>query len=591
MAKAQRIDSRNVAIGCPAFQSSLSPGGSAQDAAAALAPEGSRAFAFETDGKDFPFWQVDLGQMHRLDRIVVHNRTDDFQYRARKLIVEVSLNRRDWTLIHQGLLYWDGALELPLGGAVQARYVRLRLDERFRLHLARVEVFARHYLDHGEPVFVANRDDGLGERLNALLNAIWLAEMHGCGFRFCWSDRFSTDPTHAIRPAAETFAPGFLDRHLISDAQARGLWTITGPGRSLPDIGARLARLGQIAAPREDLASLMAPEEELSDTTALSRAFARIEFSDEISDAIRTARALPLPADAVAIHLRAGDIIFGPYRKYIHFAYKALPVTLVRMVLDKMQAEGRAVYLFGQDATLIDQLSDGVHVHDGTGLAPDAAAAWGRPARALFDLVLLSRFPQILGGTSGFIRQACAIGGCVHVEAPKLFTAPDQYRFAMQHLAEAGAAYAPLQTAFAYWHSFYYGRKKRAPNLNVAAIEQAVAHDPENETYRIALAAQMTRAGRASDADEVLKDLFETWAARGATEAIHDIFGRKTVGAFNLSEFFPDLEALAETSPHAALLFLGLGLRSGDTAMVERYRVAADGLLGDFAPEARVVAT
>lgn len=138
----------NVAIGKPASQSSLSHWSVEGDASRAVSGAMPPAFAFHTDIEDTPWWQVDLVDVYPIETIVLHNRLDSLQERARTLKVEVSEDCEAWVVVHTGLIVFSGGtvgapFVLPLDSQVRGRYVRVGLTERQPLHLAQVEVFVR----------------------------------------------------------------------------------------------------------------------------------------------------------------------------------------------------------------------------------------------------------------------------------------------------------------------------------------------------------------------------------------------------------------------------------------------------------------
>jgi hypothetical protein len=135
----------NVAIGKPATQSSHSPWSQENDAAGAVTGVLPARFGFHTKEEPAPWWQVDLLAVYFIDRIVLHNRRDGWQERARSVVVDVSADGCSWQLVHAGMVFFtdgeQGALTLPLRGEIPARYVRVSLAEKNALHLAQVEVF------------------------------------------------------------------------------------------------------------------------------------------------------------------------------------------------------------------------------------------------------------------------------------------------------------------------------------------------------------------------------------------------------------------------------------------------------------------
>ncbi len=105
-------------------------------------------FGFHTGSDVHPWWQVDLGDVIAVDRVVVFNRGDgNVEQRASNLIVKVSRDAADWTTVyqHDGTKFCgqsDGKpLVVPLKGAA-AKWVRIELPDTGYLHLDEVQVFA-----------------------------------------------------------------------------------------------------------------------------------------------------------------------------------------------------------------------------------------------------------------------------------------------------------------------------------------------------------------------------------------------------------------------------------------------------------------
>ena len=136
----------NAALGKPASQSSFDAGCSRPDGAQGLVNgDYEQSFGIHTEAEDRPWWSLDLLEVLPIEAIVVHNRQDMCQERARSLKIEISKDNNDWRNVHQGLCYFGSAqtgspLIISLMGQEWARYVRLSLDERQCLHLSQCEV-------------------------------------------------------------------------------------------------------------------------------------------------------------------------------------------------------------------------------------------------------------------------------------------------------------------------------------------------------------------------------------------------------------------------------------------------------------------
>ncbi len=117
----------------------------AEDAAGAVDGIKDGKWGFHTENEASPWWQVDLGSVRPLDRVVLYNRCDCPE-RLIHLAVLTSDDGATWREVYRnnGTVFrgaTDGRpLAVRLGGA-SARYVRARLPEAGYLHLDEVEVY------------------------------------------------------------------------------------------------------------------------------------------------------------------------------------------------------------------------------------------------------------------------------------------------------------------------------------------------------------------------------------------------------------------------------------------------------------------
>jgi len=94
---------------------------------------------FHTNEEPSPSFTVDLGQQMRVRRVDVTNRLDCCAERVLPLAVEVSGDDEHWTRVgYRRGEFGTWSAEFP---AVDARFVRLRVDRRGVLHLRRVAVY------------------------------------------------------------------------------------------------------------------------------------------------------------------------------------------------------------------------------------------------------------------------------------------------------------------------------------------------------------------------------------------------------------------------------------------------------------------
>jgi hypothetical protein len=115
-----------------------------------------------------------------------------------------------------------------------------------------------------------------------------------------------------------------------------------------------------------------------------------------------------------------------------------------------------------------------------------------------------------------------------------------------------------LQTSFAYWYAFFYGRHNKSLGDCEYLLTQAYKYDSDNELYPLILAALFFKFERYEQGEEILNNLF----------SLNDIFDIKnhpacpvicarTMGKLNISEFIPFIKkASAQGKPYATIVML-----------------------------------
>lgn len=103
-------------------------------------------WGFHTAHEPNPWWQVDLGEVYRLERIVIHNRCDACGERNRFIQIFLSENGREWRQVyqHDGTVFYGGNTGPPLTVSLNgqlARWVKLGLPGTDYFHLDEVEVY------------------------------------------------------------------------------------------------------------------------------------------------------------------------------------------------------------------------------------------------------------------------------------------------------------------------------------------------------------------------------------------------------------------------------------------------------------------
>lgn len=434
------------------------------------------------------------------------------------------------------------------------------------IRTARTPSWRRASKGQRQRMIVALRTDGLGERLNAMVNGMYIASRLDYGFGFVWESSGSwqklgvATSLHAVSPMRDFFSEEFIDEYsLPSDFKLNGLLDIEGREVGESHLESKLSdnSFNGWIAPRLDLRQVL--DKHISpDPGQLGAAFREISFSDRIEKVIAQARSSNIPSNCVALHLRSGDIFYGPYRKLVNYTYKGLTLPIAKALIDKMQADGKAVLLFGQDSSVLDYLrkDKGCLVQEDFSMNRHLAA----DEQAMFDIVLMSRCEAIIAGSSGFAKLASWIGNRQLISPHKIFTPTQQTEISISDLKLHASSYHPLQTAFAYWYAYYCGRQEKSFDQADWLLSKAQDFDPDNQLYPIKRAAVLIAGSRRSEAETVLANMIQDECTQ--SDDLPPCFGvllAKTTGKYNLEEDFELIhKAASPKHPHIALCSLAI---------------------------------
>ena len=137
--------STNVALHRPATQSSTSAWSTDPnpevDARVANNGDTAAQTCFHTDVQVGPWWQVDLGELFFLEKIIIYNRSDHRE-RLRRFTVFGSVDGLKWVpLLKKADDSAFNVFAANIGKSQPARFVRVRLDGRDCLHFRQCQIF------------------------------------------------------------------------------------------------------------------------------------------------------------------------------------------------------------------------------------------------------------------------------------------------------------------------------------------------------------------------------------------------------------------------------------------------------------------
>ena len=401
------------------------------------------------------------------------------------------------------------------------------------------------------------RRDGLGSRLTGLVTAMRVAELIGADFKFTWTGlstwalNFGPVRGHSIAAPTELFTQRFLDQHLIARRDADlDLPQLKGDGdMTLRDLRERFDRDGAIRIGYVPLKKSFSPDFPAS-TFAMRDCFDRIEFSPAIRGAIESAQNLDIAGPMTALHVRGGDIVYGEWRKRVHWTYKGMTIPIAKAMVAWALEKGSSIVCFGSDGAILDYLSEELGITNGSALAAQFAT---EAERSMFEIVLMSRAVEVIAGTSTFASVAASFDGIPIHQPEQVMSWTDREQACICDLEANADAYDRFQTAFAYWYLYYDGRQQRPSRANIEWLDKAKEYDPENQMYPLVKAALLYKIEADDEAEKVVEQAFESDIQHGDSQVSKVLSGG--VRANYLREYQPYFrQAWLRGRPFASVL-------------------------------------
>lgn len=330
------------------------------------------------------------------------------------------------------------------------------------------------------------------------MSAIYLSRVATSDFAFTWDETLVSDLNHAVLSAQETFDAAFLDRHMVPGFDPADYG-------ALPDRVESLRQLKAVAGPRgwllrkNNFPNVLASGLRLP-AGAMRSVFESLPFAPGLKAAVAAAAGAALPSNVTAVHLRAGDIVYGDWRFSTGIADKVICMPVADLLIQRLLAEGAGVLLFAQDQQVAERYAG----RPGLLISADLAdPSWGPAQQALFEITLMGRAGRIVAGSSGFARLAAELSDRRPQSVDAILNA--EVRLAA---IEAGVVtddgLPPLQTAFAAWVGYLAATDLRQSERAEALLRAAIDRDRVNGLYRVTQAVDLLRAQRGPEAEKVL---------------------------------------------------------------------------------------
>jgi hypothetical protein len=352
-----------------------------------------------------------------------------------------------------------------------------------------------------EHYVIANRSDGLGARLGAIYNGLLVSELTGVPFKFCWPSSYvQKDKNHAVSSdVSEIFSKRFIDEYYADSAvDAYPLLELD----YLPfDVFSEFLK-SQFAATSLRVHCTSIFNSIIVDDDCINelkrKVVAKFEFCEGLQNAINLASKVEIPDNLTAIHIRAGDILYGSFSEIYQCYTKVICAPLVKMIIQNSYNKNQYI-LFGQEPEFARYMKV-------SGLAIDAngySNVYGFNAveQAFFDFSLMARCSNIIAGASAFIWLAEYFGGRLDETVFKIRPKNVWANLIRSELNLNPCIYSSKQIAYSNYVCYQYLYDTAENEILVQHLLNALKYDPKNKLYLVLLLISYYRVEKFADAE------------------------------------------------------------------------------------------
>lgn len=462
-------------------------------------------FCMHTKKEEGPWWEISFTEPHYVKHIIINNRKrEPFNQIASKITVKGTDENLNEIIIHEGDVTFGALPEsvpmiLSFYNKIKLLKITIKLSGNNYLHLGKIHILSPknplkeliHLEDLGRNIiFIANRTDGFGERLRAVLNVMVLANRYDGSFFFAWDDRLGHNAYHDTNQVGYIFDESFIKKHVI-DKNIVDSYKLK-PIHKLKEIDHEsVVGFDGVLVQQGYLTSQLSKNLPDFSKEEYQKAFDKIKFSGSMVDAINSSYVEPIVENTYAIHIRAGDIVYAWCRCTNLFHSKVIPIYVIEKLIKKIITLGGKVVLFGQEDILCKTFEK--KYKDVKYAGSIVESSFTNTQKAFFDINLMSRCQSIICGTSGFAVLSSWIGN-TSIMSYDDFLKNDEIIDAFNEADSKDGCLnwegvSDLLKSFSIFHFYHKFKEVLEVNKQIQLFNELIHLDTSNSYYKLILAS------------------------------------------------------------------------------------------------------
>lgn len=431
------------------------------------------------------------------------------------------LQAGEWKRVDKKAFLGDKKGEVIISLNEEYRTDSFRIFLSNNVNFVKVEGFKRRY----PGLFLVSFSSGFGDRMIALLNAMYLAKQTGFKFGFKWTfvdrtklyrqDLLQENKIELIDTGLENeiFSEDFIQRHSYTQKNIplNVKWGMPRVN-SIQDYLRKPYEFhyGHITA--HSNLKMIIKELPINFDADYKALWETIGFSKTIKNILNRATKTHLDnfsnKEILALHIRSGELVYGENRAVVFGAFqgKATPIEIALEIIEQNPLSD--IVIFSDTKVILDRIityykeKNRNNLYDSADFIPEGL---NNVQRALFEVQFMSHFTKIYS-PSGFARLASLLS---RAEEPlkwgDIFTDEQKYSILKKNFNKV--VVHPLQSAFSLFCLFMFAKKIGKPIGELKEIlTKAKELDVENPLYYLFFAYCLILDGSYQEANKYIQD-------------------------------------------------------------------------------------
>lgn len=412
------------------------------------------------------------------------------------IVIEFSINRKEWIAVDMFCCSKDDFLEFYIYGDILTRYVRFSFKNEIISKINHCEIFFKKY----SGLILSALRGGYGDKIISMLNAMYISKYTNLKFAYAWTEVYreylnlpEKIKVESVGKENEIFSEKFINEYSYSNKKEVifNLYNCRFRKNILNFEKVQDYYYGNYI--NHGILKNIVGELDVNYSLEYKELFKKISFSEKIKKIFLLAEDIFNTyfndSKVLGIHIRSGSIVYSIDRDrcITHYENKATPIEMALSIIKLYYPCFDKIIIFGEDSDSIGKLVDycKVYFFNEIFIAKTLTPTnLDDTETDFFEIKLMSMCDEIVSG-SGFARLASLIGEGKESKGWKdMFTLEEKFSLLNTYIGQINTDY--YQRAYSYLCLYMVSKKLNKSNqLLIDILNKAITYDNKNVAYRI----------------------------------------------------------------------------------------------------------